>query len=51
MKKVKYILKKILLIILIGIISIFIYQIFIDLKQSPYMEKNYGTKISADEEI
>ena len=51
MRKVKYILKKILLIILIGIISIFLYQIFIDLKQSPYQEQTYGTKLSADEEV
>ena len=51
MRKVKYILKKILLIILIGIISIFLYQIFIDLKQTPYQEQTYGTKLSADEQI
>ncbi len=50
MKKLKYILKKILLIILIGIISIFLYQIFIDLKKNPYQEQTYGTKLSADEE-
>lgn len=50
MKKLKYILKKIFLIILIGIISIFLYQIFIDLKQNPYQEQTYGTKLSADEE-
>lgn len=51
MRKIKYILKKILLIILIGIISIFLYQIFIDLKQTPYQEQTYGTKLSADEEV
>jgi len=50
MRKVKYILKKILLIILIGIISIFLYQIFIDLKQNPYKEQTYGTKLLAEEE-
>lgn len=50
MRKVKYILKKIMLIILIGIISIFLYQIFIDLKQNSYKEQTYGTKLSADEE-
>ena len=51
MKKIKYILKNILLIILIGIISIFLYQIFIDLKETQYQEQTYGTKLSADEEI
>ena len=51
MRKIKYILKKVLLIVLIGIISIFLYQIFIDLKQNPYQEQTYGTKLSADEEI
>ena len=50
MGKVKYVLKRILLIILIGVISIFLYQIFIDLKQNPYKEQIYGTKLSADEE-
>ena len=51
MRKLKYIFKKILTIILIGMISILIYQIFIDLKQTPYKEQTYGTKLSADEEI
>ena len=51
MRKVKYIFKKILLIFLIGIISIFLYQIFIDLKQAPYEKETYGTKLSADEEV
>ena len=50
MRKVKYILKKIIIIILIAIIIIFLYQIFIDLKQTPYQEQTYGTKLSADEE-
>lgn len=50
MRKAKYILKKILLIILIGIVSIFLYQLFIELKKPYYQEKNYGTKLSADEE-
>ena len=50
MRKVKYILRKMLLIILIGTISIFLYQIFIDLKQYPYQEQTYGTKLLADEE-
>lgn len=50
MKKIKYILKKLILIIFIALISIFLYQIFIDLKQTPYQEQNYGTKLSADEE-
>ena len=51
MRKIKYIFKKILLIILISIISIFLYQIFIDLKQTPYQEQTYGTKVLADEEV
>jgi len=50
MRKVKYIFKKILLIILISIISIFLYKIFKELKQTPYQEQTYGTKLSADEE-
>ena len=51
MRKVKYIFKKIIIIILIAFISIFIYQIFIDLKETPYQEETYGTKLSADEEL
>ena len=51
MRKVRYIFKKIFLIIFIGIISIFLYQIFIDLNQIPNQEQTYGTKLSADEEI
>lgn len=49
MKKIKYIFKKIILIALIAFISIFLYQIFIELKQTPNQEQIYGTKISADE--
>ena len=51
MKKIKYIFKKILAIILIGLMSIFLYQIFSDLKQDGFKEQIYGTKLSADEEI
>ena len=51
MKKIRYIIKKIFLIILISIFSIFLYKIFIDLKQNPYQDENYGTKLSADEEV
>ena len=50
MRKIKYVFKRIFLIILVGIISIFLYQIFIDLKESPYSEKAYGTRLLADEE-
>lgn len=50
MKKIKYIIKKIILIFLIAFISIFLYQIFIDLKQNQYQEPTYGTKLSANEE-
>lgn len=50
MKKIKYIIKKIMLIFLIAFISIFLYQIFIDLKQTQYQEPVYGTKLSANEE-
>ena len=51
MKKLKYILKKIITIIFIAFISIFLYQIFIELKQTTYQEKTYGTKISADDAL
>ena len=51
MRKLKYILKKIFVIILIATISIFLYKIFKELKQTPYQEQTYGTKLSADEEI
>jgi len=50
MKKIKYILKKIMFILLIAFISIFLYKIFIEIKKQPYQEKSLGTKISADEE-
>ena len=50
MKKIKYIFKKILIIFLIAFISIFIYQIFNELKENN-KEETYGTKLSADEEI
>ena len=50
MKKIKYILKKLLVIFLIAAISIFLYQIFIELKNSSSNEETYGTRLSADEE-
>ena len=50
MKKIKYILKKIFLIVLIAFISIFLYQLFIELKQTTNQEQTYGTKLSADED-
>ena len=51
MKKIKYILKKLFVIFLIAFISIFIYQIFIELQESSTKEETYGIKISADEDI
>lgn len=51
MKKIKYIIKKIFVIFLIAFISIFIYQIFIELQNSTSKEETYGTRLSADEEI
>lgn len=50
MKKIKYILKKILIIFLISFISIIIYQFFTKIKNTSNDENIYGTKISADEE-
>ncbi len=50
MKKVKYIFKKIIIIFLIAFASIFIYEIFTEIKELPDKEETYGTKISADEE-
>ena len=50
-RKIKYIFKKLLVIFLIAFISIFLNQIFIELKQSSTKEEKYGTKLSADEEI
>ena len=50
MRKIKYILKILLVIFLIAFISIFLYQIFIELQNSPENEEIYGTKLSAEEE-
>jgi len=50
MKKIKYILKKIIILFLIAFISILIYQFFIDIKETSNQEQIYGTRISADEE-
>lgn len=51
MKKIKYIFKKLFVIFLIAFISIFLYQIFMELQESSTKEETYGTKLSADEEI
>ena len=51
MKKIKYIFKKLFVIFLIGLISIFLYEMFIELQKSSTKEETYGTKLSADEEI
>ena len=51
MKKIKYIFKKLLLIFIISLCSIFLYQVFIELNKSPTQEETYGTKLSADEEL
>lgn len=48
-KKIKYIIKKILIIILIAFSSIFIYQIFEEIKKNNNSNDVYGTKLSADE--
>ena len=50
MRKIKYILKKLLVIFLISTISIFLYQIFMELKNSSDNQETYGTRLSADEE-
>lgn len=50
MKKIKYILKKIFIISLISFTSVFLYEIFISLKETSNNEETYGTKISADYE-
>lgn len=47
--KFKYVLKKLFTIILIAIISIILYQIFIELKNTSNNQETYGTKISAEE--
>jgi len=49
MRKIKYILKRIFIIFLIAFISIFLYQIFIEIKEAPNQKEIYGTRISADE--
>ena len=48
-KKIKYIIKKTLIIILIAFPSIFIYQIFEEIKKNNNSNDVYGTKLSADE--
>ena len=49
--KIKYILKKIFTIFLIAFISIILYQLFIELKNTSNNQETYGTRLSADEEI
>ena len=51
MRKIKYIFKKLLVIFLISAISIFLYEIFIELKESSNNEEIYGTKLSANENL
>lgn len=48
-KKFKYIIKKLLGVILIAFFSIFIYQIFEEIKNNNNSNDIYGTKLSADE--
>lgn len=48
--KIKYIFKKIFTIFLIAFISIILYQLFIELKNSSTKQETYGTRLSADEE-
>ena len=47
--KIKYIIKKIFIILLIVLLSIFLYQIFIEIKRTSNKNEIYGTKISAEE--
>ena len=49
MKKIKYILKKLLIIFLIAFISILLYQFFMEIKKGPQNNQYYGTKLSAEE--
>lgn len=48
--KIKYIFKKIFAIFLIAFIAIFLYQLFIEIKNNPNQDKIYGTRLSADNE-
>ena len=48
--KFKYIFRKIFTIFLIAAIAIFLYEIFMEIKDSSTKEEAYGTKLSADEE-
>lgn len=48
--KIKYIFKKIFTIFLIAFFSIILYQIFIEIKNTPLEDEIYGTRLSADEE-
>ena len=49
--KIKYIFKKIFTIFLIAAIAIFLYEIFMEIKDSSTNEETHGTKLSADEEV
>ena len=49
MKKIRYILKKIFIILLTAIISIFIYKLYEEVKRDSQTPNTYGTKLSADE--
>lgn len=48
--KIKYIFRKIFIIFLIAFISIILYQLFIEIKNSSNKQETYGTRLSADEE-
>ena len=48
--KIKYIFRKIFTIFLIAATAIFLYEIFMEIKDSSTREETYGTKLSADEE-
>lgn len=48
--KIKYIFKKIFAIFLIAFIAIFLYQLFIEIKNNPNQDEIYGTRLSADDE-
>lgn len=48
--KLKYIIKKLLLVFLIAFVSIFLYQFFIEVQKVSNPKENYGTRLSAEEE-
>ena len=50
MGKIKYILKNLLKIFLIAFVSIFLYQLFMEVKKMSNKDESYGTRLSAEEE-